>query len=65
MWRASSCMTPSKVSTSGLGKMPERAATWKSPKAKNESKHSPYPMRRNAHSASRERTAVPSGTGIP
>ena len=41
MWRASSCITPSKRSTSGRGKMPESAAMRKSPKAKNESKHSP------------------------
>ena len=41
MCRASSCMTPSKIPTSGAGKMPDSAATWKSPKAKKESKHSP------------------------
>jgi len=40
MWRASSCITGSKVSTSAGGKKPERRADSNSPKAKKLSMHS-------------------------
>ena len=44
MWRASSCTTGSKVSTSSGGKKPERRAASNRPKAKKLSTHSEKPV---------------------
>src|SRR6516165_582798 len=55
MWRPSSCMTGSNVSTRAGGKNPERFASANRPKAKTLSIHSLNPVTMKAHSGSRGR----------
>ncbi len=52
MWRPSSAITGSKVSTNSSGKKPERLAVSNRPKAKKLSMHSEKPVTRNDHSGS-------------
>ena len=61
IWRASSCITGSKVSTSSGGKKRERRATANNPKAKKLSTHSLKPVTMKAHSGSRGRAYSGSG----
>src|SRR5215472_191377 len=61
MWRPSSCMTGSNVSTRAGGKNPERLASANNPKAKTLSMHSLKPVTMKAHSGSRGRRYSGSG----
>src|SRR5205823_2520048 len=61
MWRASSCMTGSNVSTSSGGKKRDVFAIANSPNAKKLSMHSLNPVTMNAHSALRGRWYSGSG----
>src|SRR5271157_1244799 len=61
MWRPSSCMTGSNVSTRAGGKNPELFASANRPKAKTLSMHSLKPVTMKAHSGSRGRWYSGSG----